>query len=146
MNAALNLRRLGLALGLLAVSLAGLAPRASAEAQAAASPDIPKWSDIKSDTYDQRGHFAAGAARLAARLDVQIGILRAKRAKMTTDTKDWDLAMKEVDDSRSYLAGCLSDIAQATTPDVWADRKAKVGDSWKRSQLAVDAMHTTVTD
>ena len=103
------------------------------------------WSDIKGDTYDQRDHFAAGAHRLTARLDEQIQELRAKRAAMTTDTKEWDFAMKEVEDCSMLLASRVGDLANATTPEVWADAKDKVGEAWKRSQLAVDKMNSTRT-
>lgn len=149
MNAARNVRRLVLSLGFLAVLAALLAPQGRALATAPAvgdAADDTKWSSIKNDTYEQRDHFESGAARLLARLEEQIRILKAKRATMTTDTKDWDLAIKEVDDSRSYLTACLRDVAQAMTPETWSDRKDKVGDAWRRSQLAVDKMHSTVTD
>jgi len=103
------------------------------------------WSDIKGDNYDQRDHFAAGARRLTAKLDGQIQELRAKRAAMTTDTKEWDFAMKEVEDCSMLLAGRVGDLANAATPEVWADAKDKVGEAWKRSQLAVDKMNSTRT-
>jgi hypothetical protein len=103
------------------------------------------WSDIKDDTYEQRPHFARGADKMLAKLDDQIQQLRAKRAAMTTDTKDWDFAMKEVDDSRVLVAGTINDVNAATTPETWTDAKDKLGAAWKRSQLAVDKMNSTRT-
>ena len=64
---------------------------------------------------------------------------------MTTDTKDWDFAMKEVDDSRSYLTSSMRELAKATTPETWSAAKDKVGEAWKRAQAAVDKMNATVT-
>jgi hypothetical protein len=110
----------------------------------AGTPD-PKWSAIKADTYDQRAHFAYGARKLLARLDGEIARLNAKRAGMTTDTKDWDFVMKEVNNSRSLLQGRISDLEKATTPETWADAKDKVGDAWHLARLAVDKMNSTVT-
>ena len=137
------LRMAALALGLGALPL--VATRAFAAIDAADPTTDHLWSPIKDDAYEQRAHFADGARKLLLRLDSQIGELRAKRAAMTTDTKDWDFAMKEVDDSRVMLAGSMNDLAQATTPDVWTDCRDKVGVAWRRSQAAVDKMNSTRT-
>lgn len=132
-----------LALGLAVLALG--ATRAFAAVDAADPTMDHLWSSIKGDAYEQRAHFANGANKLLLKLDSQISELRAKRAAMTTDTKDWDFAMKEVDDSRVMLAGSMNDLAQATTPDVWTDCRDKVGVAWKRSQAAVDKMNSTRT-
>lgn len=148
MNPKSALERLLLSIGVALVSVAGLATRSSAEVVAAVAQEgtaTPLWTDIQSDTYEQRAHFSAGINRLSARLDEQIRVLKAKRAGMTTDLKDWDLAFKEVEESRTYLTGMMTDLDKTTTPETWADAKEKVGDAWKRSQLAVDRMNTTVT-
>jgi hypothetical protein len=134
---------------LLAVVL-GSATRGDSQAQVVTIPDsdgttAPDWVAIKGDAYDQRAHFAAGAAHLSAKLDDQIRLLKAKRAGMTTDLKDWDFAMKEVDTERALLTSRMTELSQATTPETWADAKDKFGEAWKASQLAVDKMHTTVT-
>jgi hypothetical protein len=131
------------ALGLGALALAGT--RAIAGVVGAEPSTGHLWSDIKGDTYDQRDHFAAGARRLSARLDEQIQELRAKRAAMTTDTKEWDFTMKEVEESRVLLTGRIDDLAKAATPEAWVDAKDKVGEAWKRSQFAVDKMNSTRT-
>jgi hypothetical protein len=78
-------------------------------------------------------------------LDDQIGLLKAKRATMTIDMKDWDFAMKEVNDSRAYLTSTMGELNQATTPGRWAAAKDKIGGAWKRSQLAIDKMNSTIT-
>jgi len=140
MKALLHFRLLGLALGFAALPLT----RAVAVEATTPAPGH-LWADIKDDTYEQRAHFAAGANRMSARLDDQIRELRAKRAAMTTDLKDWDFAMKEVDESRALLTGRMEDLAKATTPETWADAKDKIGEAWQRSQLAVDKMNSTRT-
>jgi hypothetical protein len=149
MNASKFLGSLGVALALAAASGA-LSPLCFSQSVSvtSATPEPTtgiKWTDIKGDTYDQRGHFAWGAGQLAARLTDEIRQLNAKRAAMTTDTKDWDFAMKDVLESRDQLMSRLTEVNKATTPETWADAKDKVGEAWQRSQLAVDNMHTTVT-
>jgi hypothetical protein len=132
----------------LLVALVGAAPLGAAPVVTIAGSDgteAPDWVTIKGDNYDQRGHFAAGAARLSAKLDDEIGVLKARRAGMTTDLKDWDFAMKDVDVSRSLLTSRITDLSKATTPETWADAKDKFGEAWKGSQLAVDKMNSTVT-
>jgi len=89
--------------------------------------------------------FTAGAQRLSARLDEQIRQLKAKREAMTSDTKDWDFAMKAVYEARELLTGRISELAKQTTPETWTDARDKVGEAWKQSQQAVDNMNTTVT-
>jgi hypothetical protein len=138
--------RLGFAFALLAA--AWTVSRAPAQVVTVAASDggaSPAWVDIKNDTYAQRDHFAAGVGRLSARLDREISLLKAKRADMTTDTKDWDFAMKEVDDSRSFFTSTTTELAKATTPDTWNAAKDKIGEAWRRSQIAVDKMNGTDT-
>jgi hypothetical protein len=142
------LRRPGLLLGLVAICVGGPLSRTYCEVVALPGPEgtsTPAWEEIKGDTYDQRAHFAAGADRLAARLDSEIRLLRAKRAGMTTDLKDWDFAMKDVDDSHDLLTSRITELKATTTPETWADAKDKVGEAWRRAQAAVDKMNTTVT-
>lgn len=76
--------------------LSGTALRAADAVRAAGDSGGLAWASIENDTYEQRAHFAAGAKRLSVRLDEQVRQLRAKREAMTSDTKDWDLAMKAV--------------------------------------------------
>jgi len=136
-------------LGLAAVMAVSLSTHARAEVIAIAGSDgntSHTWADIRNDGYPERAHFTEGVNRLSAWLDHEISVLKAKRAGMTTDTKDWDFAMKEVLDSREYLTSRMEELAKCTTEDTWKDAKDNVGEAWKRSQLAVDKMNTTITD
>jgi hypothetical protein len=148
MDASTHPRRLGLALGLLAALAGGLSSIGFSQNVLSATPEPATgahWSDIKNDTYDQRAHFAAGVTRLTARLNDEISQLNAKRAAMTTDTKDWDFAMKDVMDSRDLFVSRASEISKTTTPEAWSDAKDKLGEAWHRARDALDKMHTTVT-
>jgi hypothetical protein len=148
MNASTLPHRLGLALGLFAALPGGLSSIGFSQNVTSATPEVvtgAKWSDIKNDTYDQRAHFAAGVVRLTARLNDEISQLNAKRAAMTTDTKDWDFAMKDVMDSRDLFVSRATEISKTTTPEEWSEAKDKVGDAWHRARQALDKMHTTVT-
>lgn len=135
-----------LLLGLTAATL-GISPllRAGDVVNATDDSGGTTWKSIESDTYQQKDHFASGARQLSAHLDAQIQELRTKRAGMTTDTKDWDLAMKAVDEARSLLTSRLTELGQKTTPETWAAAKDNVGQAWLQSQQAVDKMNGTVT-
>jgi hypothetical protein len=92
---------------------------------------------MESLTYDQRAAFVAGLAGLISKLDVQISALNAKRATMTTDTKDWDFAMKGVGEARAYLVGLVSEVPN-TPPEMWNQEKDRVGSAWHSAQDACD--------
>jgi len=146
MNIPASWRRLTLAGGLLAIWAGSAVVRL--EAQLVPVPEATAdqaWAELKDDTYDQRGHFTAGVNRLSGRLDEQIRVLRAKRAGMTADLKDWDFAMKDVDDARSMLTSRMTELSQANTPETWLAARDNIGDAWKRAEAAVDKMNTTVT-
>jgi len=148
MNASTLPRRLGLALGLLVVLPGGISSIGFSQNVMSATPEGDtgiSWADIKSDTYDQRSHFAAGVHRLTARLNDEISQLNVKRAGMTTDTKDWDFAMKDVMNCRDFFVSRAIEISKTTTPEAWTEAKDKVGEAWRRARLALDNMHTTVT-
>jgi hypothetical protein len=136
-------------LGLAAVMAVSLSTHARAEVIAIAGSDgntSHTWADIRNDGYPERAHFTEGVNRLSAWLDHEISVLKAKRAGMTTDTKDWDFAMKEVLESREYMTSRMEELAKATTEETWNSAKDNIGEAWKRSQLAVDKMNTTITD
>ncbi len=105
------------------------------------------WADIKDDTYDQRVHFLSGLKQLAAKLDGQIAELVAKRAAMTstTRTQEWDFAMKEMDNSRSYLRSVSEELSQAT-PATWDQRKDKVGKALVRTHDAYEKVKAGTTN
>ena len=131
-------------LGLL-VFAAGPTGTSAAPVRSADDSGGRTWTSIENDGYELRTHFQDGISYLSTVLDGQIGQLKAKRAGMTTDTKDWDMAMKEVDDSRSLLTGRMRELSKVDTPELWVDAKEKVGEAWKRSQTAIDKMNQTVT-
>jgi len=143
MKTILCLRKLALVLGSWAFVLGAL--QAYAGVDGVDSSNYHLWSDIKGDTYSQRTHFSSGVAKMNARLDEQISELRARRAGMTTDTSDWDLAMKDVEECRSLFTDRMHTLANVTTPEAWDDAKEKIGEAWNRSQLAVDKMNSTRT-
>jgi hypothetical protein len=138
-----RIRLLSFALGALALALSG--NRACAGVDGVDAETGHYWSPFKDDTYDQRDAFSKGVAAMSARLNDQIGQLKAKRAAMTADTDEWDFSMKEVDASRALLTGTIAMLAKATTPETWQDAKTKIGEAWHRSQLAVNAMNATRT-
>ncbi len=136
----------GLLLAAAACALAlGATPMSTAAVDGVDPADPQIWTSIKTDKYDQRAHFRDGVERMAARLDRQIAELRAKRAAMTTDTKDWDFSMKAIDESREALASKIQMLLKADTPDTWSDAKDKIGEEWNRAEAAVDKMNSTVT-
>jgi hypothetical protein len=114
--------------------------------QSVADQASASWVAIKDYTFDQRSDFIAGANRLQAMLSSQIAELNAKRASMpsTVDTKDWDFAMKEMNDSQYYLKSMIDEASRAT-PETWAQEKDKVDQAWQRAQEAFDKVKVTTT-
>lgn len=104
------------------------------------------WVAIKDFTYDQRADFASGAGNLLSMLAGQVAELKAKRASMpsTVETKDWDFAMKEMDDAQAYLRSMIQEAGRAT-PDTWNQEKDKVDEAWQRAQEAFDKVKVTTT-
>jgi hypothetical protein len=114
----------------------------------AAEPGNPaKWSDLKELTYDLRARFYAGFPAVKTAVDAQIAELVAKRATMTppTDTRDWDFAMKEMDNSRDHLRATGE---QMDTADVqnWEQRIDRVGLAWQRTQDAAAKVRGSTTN
>jgi hypothetical protein len=111
------------------------------------SPSVPapvSWMDIKDFTFQERAAFLAGAAVLENTLAGQISELNAKRAVMTAETKDWDFAMKELNDSRDYLKSTIDEAGRAT-PESWGQEKDKVGTALQRAQDALEKVRMTTT-
>jgi hypothetical protein len=104
------------------------------------------WADIKDDTYEQRAHFATGLIGLESRVNDQIATLNVERATLpaATDPKEWDFAMKEMGDARSYLKSMGEELARAT-PESWTEAKARVAQAWERSQAANDKVKGSTT-
>ena len=127
------------------------APRQSATAIPAAvtaGPEVApgSWSDIQEYTFDRRVQLLAGLKQLEARVDDQIRELVAKRATMKglTDTKEWDFAMKEMQDARSGLLSAGVELSQATQ-ETWDQAKDKVGQAWVRTQDAYAKVKASTT-
>jgi hypothetical protein len=118
-------------------------PTAAAPALA---PDL--WSALKGSTYDQRDALFAGLQPLLSKVDDQISELTAKRAVMNNgaiDTKDWDFAMKEMNNARSYLAGMAEELTQ-TTRENWGQQKDRFGQAWVRTQDAYGKVKASTTN
>lgn len=112
----------------------------------AIATESARWTEIKDVTYDTRAVFFTGFKRLEARLDEQISELTVRRAAMKSiaNTKDWDFAMKELGNARSYLKGSGEVLGKATS-DTWAQEKEKVGLAWARAQAAVAKVRSSTT-
>jgi hypothetical protein len=102
------------------------------------------WTEMEALSYAQRAQFLADLSVLLNQLDSQIGSLNAKRAAMTTDTKDWDIAMMDVTAARAYLAGLTSEVSRAS-PDTWDQEKDRVGTAWQKAEDACDKVRTSTT-
>jgi hypothetical protein len=79
-------------------------------------------------------------------IDRQVVELTEKRAAMkgTVAVKDWDFAMKEMNDARTYLKS-MGDEAAKATAETWDQQKAKVGQAWKRAQAAYEKVQLSTT-
>lgn len=106
---------------------------------------VASWEGIKDYTYEKRADFSAGLGRMAAGLDDQIRALKAKRATMADGpAKDWDFAMKELDDARADLRFKLSELGKATS-ETWTEAKEKAAQAWKRTQDAAAKVKSSTT-
>lgn len=142
-----------------ALSLAVLSNAVCAEKEKVADtppPAVPvaeapvadaRWLEIKNLSYDERATFFTGFKRLQGRLDEQISQLTARRAAMkgSADTKDWDFAMKELGNARSYLNGTGEVLAKAS-PENWAQEKDRVAQAWLRAQAAYTKVLASTTN
>jgi hypothetical protein len=138
-----------MAVTIITVGMAGSSPTATVQMAAmAGGSDVASanWSDIKDCTYDLRDQFFAGLKRLEAKVDAQISELTAKRAAMksTTNTQDWDFAMKEMRDARTALKSMGEELSKAT-PETWDQLKDKVGQAWVRTQDAYGKVKSSTT-
>ena len=118
----------------------------SATTATAVNPPLPGWADIKDDTFDQRAHFIAGVKQLEAKVNGQVAELVAKRATMkgSTRTEEWDFAMKEMENARTYLKSVSEELSKATRP-TWDQWKDKIGQAWVRTQEAYGKVKASTT-
>ncbi len=119
---------------------AATAPMASANMSSA------RWDDIKDSAFDARATFMTGLKALEAKVDAQITELKAQRAAMqgSPSSKDWDFAMKEMADARTYLKSTGEELSKATS-ETWAQQKEKVGQAWVRTQDAYAKVKSSTT-
>ncbi len=103
------------------------------------------WEAISGLGYDQKTSFMAGVAQMETLLDSQIEALKAKRATMTTNTTDWDLAMGPLNDAHNYLHSMGTEVANVTTSDAWDQEKERVHQAWVKAQDAYDKVRTSTT-
>lgn len=120
------------------------APKASATGGMAAV--AVSWADLETLTFERRSEFMAGFKQMEATVDRQLAELSAKRAAMTDTvaTRDWDFAMKEMKDARTYLRS-MGDEAASATAQTWQQQKAKVGQAWVRTQAAYEKVKLSTT-
>jgi hypothetical protein len=62
----------------------------------------------------------------------------------TTETKDWDFAMKAMETARTFLMSAGEDLGKATE-ETWAQRRDKVGRAWVRTQEAYAKVKASTT-
>jgi hypothetical protein len=108
-----------------------------------ATPDA--WRNIQYHSYDKRQEFTAVFARMLAKLDADIRALNEKRATMKNDPRDWDFAMKELNNARADVQSKVTDLSRANTADTWTDARDRLGIAWNRAQSAVDAVRNSTT-
>ena len=118
--------------------------RVATAASPAAAGD--PWTAIEPLTIDRQAEFFAGLQRLESRVADQIWELKTIRAAMksTVAMQDWDFAMKEMEDARSYLKSMGEETSKATA-QTWHQQKEKVGQAWKRTQAAYDKVKSSTT-
>ena len=123
-------------------------PLAPVPLAAAAQPAVAKvqWNDIKDITHEMRAEFFTGLKGLAATVDEQIRELTARRAAMkdTTDTREWDFAMKAMESARSYLISVSAEMGTASR-ETWDQDKDKVGRAWVSTQEAYGKVKSSTT-
>ena len=84
-------------------------------------------------------------------MDREVSRLAAKRATMnnlTPETKDWDLAMKEMKrHAQSYLKSMGQKELSKAAPETWNQEKDKVHQAWVRTQDdATEKVKSSTTD
>jgi len=116
------------------------------DAKTAAVAGNARWADLKDYPFDNRERLLAGLVGLEAQVDEQVKALNAKRASMkaSTDTKGWDLAMKEMMDAQAYLAAMVLELGKSTR-EFWDQNKDKVGRAWVRTQDAYGKVKASTT-
>lgn len=103
------------------------------------------WTNIKDYPYEKRADFNAVFLRMVARLDDDIRGLNAKRATMTNDTKEWDFAMKELNNARSDVQSKITEVGKASNSETWVEARDRLGVAWERARTAYRAVVSSTT-
>jgi hypothetical protein len=93
------------------------------------------WSNMKDLPFEQRSTFISGLNRLEGIVDTEINSLTARRASMTTDTKDWDFAMKGLVDDQTYLKSMNDEVSKVESEN-WIQERDRVEAAWQATQDA----------
>jgi hypothetical protein len=108
-----------------------------------ATPDA--WRNIQDLSYDKRQEFTAVFSRMVAKLDDDIRALNEKRATMKNDPREWDFAMKELNNARADVQSKVTELSRVNTPDNWTVARDRLGVAWDRAQAAVQAVRRSTT-
>ena len=119
---------------------------AFADLAADALANIPDaWQSIQYHTYEKRQEFNAVFARMVAKLDAEIRTLNEKRANMKNDTREWDFAMKELNNARADVQSKITDLSRVNTAEAWTEARDRLGLAWDRAEAAIRAVRTSTT-
>ena len=102
------------------------------------------WVNIQYYPYEKRADFTAVFNRMVAKFDDDIRALNAKRATMTNDAKEWDFAMKELNNARADIQSKMTDLSKAKA-ETWAEARDRVGVAWDRAQTAYRSVTASTT-
>ncbi len=121
-------------------------PSSSNAPKAAVVAGNARWADLKNLPFESRDLLMAGIVGLEAHVAEQVKELNAKRTgmKASTDTKGWDLAMKEMMEAQAYLAAMVIELGKSTR-EFWDQNKDKVGRAWDRTQDAYGKVKASTT-
>lgn len=112
-------------------------PGSRFELMAMARPDAEsaRWNAIKDEAYAARSKFIAGLKQMELRVGDQLGELKVRRATLKggANSPRSDLAIKELGYARSFMKYMGEELHKAT-PENWNQQKAKVGETWARTQ------------
>lgn len=121
-----------------------------ADATAASTADAlagttDAWQNIKDYPYEKRGDFVAVFTRMVAKFDDDLRALHVQRATMTNDTKNWDFAMKELNNARSDVQSKFTDLSKANNTETWVEARDRVGLAWERARTAYGKVKASTT-
>jgi len=121
-------------------------PSSPTATKATAAASNVRWADLKNNPFDSRDRLRSGLVGLEDQVSAQVSELNAKRTgmKASTDTKGWDLAMKEMMDAQAYLAAMVIELGKSTR-EFWDQNKDKVGRAWDRTQDAYGKVKASTT-